>query len=119
MMGAPSIPGAGSFADTHPLTVTIETPAVVLLGIDVGSIGATVTTPFPVVNVADTDERWDLVKTDALPAFIDLLYNDPDAVAAAVATPVGERSEAYLAIDRLDDLLADLDVSVQWPTARR
>jgi hypothetical protein len=115
-LGSPSLPGTQSFADLEPAIITLTAPHLSMFGFDVGGVSATVTTPFPTVNVANADDRWDLVTTDTLPAFIDLLTVDPDRVADLVATPVGERSEAYRAIDRLDDLVAaiDLDVSTRW-----
>jgi len=103
VVGEASIPGAGTFADYNPLSITVETPGP--QGVDIpftdisvdnplqGSV--TVTTPLPDGNIADTGQRWDYITADTLPAYQELLANDPGRVQEILGTDVSERIEEY------------------------
>ena len=65
----------------------------------------TVTTPLPAGNVANFDDRWALIEKDTLPAYEHLTR---DQVLQQLQTPVGERSDAYLLRNRIDDIASDL-----------
>jgi uncharacterized protein YukE len=126
VVGEASIPGAGTFADYDPLSVTMETPG--LPGVDIPFTGVsidnplqgsvTVTTPLPDGNIADTVQRWDYITTDTLPAYQELLRNDPGQVRDILETDVTDRIAEYRLTntDRLgriaDDLATNWDVDV-------
>jgi uncharacterized protein YukE len=126
VVGEASIPGAGTFADYNPLSVSVETPGI--QGVDIpftdvsidnplqGSV--TVTTPLPDGNIADTGQRWDYITADTLPAYQELLRNDPDQVREILGSDVSDRIAEYRLtnVDRLgriaDDLATNWDVDV-------
>jgi uncharacterized protein YukE len=126
VVGEASIPGAGTFADYSPLSVTVETPGP--QGVDIPFTGVsidnplqgsvTVTTPLPDGNIADTGQRWDYITADTLPAYQELLANDPGQVRDILETDVSDRIAEYRLTnpDRLgriaDDLATNWDVDV-------
>jgi uncharacterized protein YukE len=126
VVGEASIPGAGTFADYDPLSVTVETPGP--QGVDIPFTGVsidnplqgsvTVTTPLPDGNIADVGQRWDYITTDTLPAYQELLRNDPGQVRDILGTDVSDRIAEYRLTntDRLgriaDDLATNWDVDV-------
>ncbi|MCF4121022.1 WXG100 family type VII secretion target [Antribacter sp. KLBMP9083] len=126
VVGEASIPGAGTFGEYNPLSVTVETPGpesvdIPFTGLSVdnpvqGSV--TIDTPLPDGNIADTGQRWDYIKADTLPAYQDLLANDPGRVQEILQTDVSDRIEEYRLTnpDRLgriaDDLATNWDVDV-------
>jgi hypothetical protein len=65
-----------------------------------------ITTPLPNGNIAFFDDRWALIQEDTLPAYLDLIHNDPDAAAAIVGSSVDDRIDDY----RLDvgEVIQDL-----------
>jgi hypothetical protein len=129
-IGAPSIPGAGTFADTFPITIARETPgprrldtAESLFGIDVPSVSTdnplqfevVVTTPFPDGNIADRYDRWRLIEADTLPAYQQLLTDDPERARDIVTSPISERITEERLHRRLHDIagqLLDWDIEV-------
>jgi hypothetical protein len=54
-----------------------------------------VTTPLPDGNIADTGQRWDYITADTLPAYQELLANEPGRVQEILGTDVSERIEEY------------------------
>lgn len=75
-----------------------------------------VTTPLPVGNISDFDTRWDLIDNDTLPAYQQLLAEDPQQVRDMLTAPVGDRIEAARLSNNIDDILArlsDWDVDVE------
>ena len=127
VVGQPSVPGAKSFAEVFPLRVgadigigpddlSVHTPdRVPFTDIKIPQVGysgdnpvrgtVTVTTPLPAGNVANFDDRWALIEKDTLPAYEHLTR---DQVLQQLQTPVGERSDAYLLRNRIDDIASDL-----------
>jgi len=103
VVGEASIPGAGTFAEYDPLSVTVETPGPERVGIPFTGISAdnplqgsvTVTTPLPDGNIADTGQRWDYITADTLPAYQELLANDPGRVEEILRTDVSDRIGEY------------------------
>jgi hypothetical protein len=129
LVGDPSVPGAQSFPEVFPLdvTLTVDNAAddipFIGGGIDVvtpDSASATITTPLPDGNIASFDDRWALIEQDTLPAFQELLSNDPELARELAKMSVEDRIEAVRLDDRIDDiavhLLTSWDVSmdVDW-----
>jgi len=108
-VGEPSIPGAQSFADYKPLWLTQETPGpenVPFFGWDNPFQGEVkVRTPLPDGNIAHFDDRWDYITNDTLPAYQELLREDPDRARAIIGSDVGERIDDYRIYHRLDSIL--------------
>jgi hypothetical protein len=118
--GSPSIPGARSYPDVFPATITQGSPGlrrVPLVGWDNPlQVTVEIETPFPAGNISVYEQRWDLIEQDTLPAFRDLLERDPARVQELLEQPVGERIEDYRLATRWPDLvaqLADWDVEVR------
>lgn len=126
VVGEASIPGAGTFADYDPLSITAETPGPENVGIPFTDVSfdnptqgsVTVTTPLPDGNIADTPQRWDYIVADTLPAYQELLARDPGRVEDILQTDVSDRITEYRLTnpDRLsrivDDLATNWDVDV-------
>ncbi len=139
-VGAPSVPGARSYAEVFPATIEVSqyvgTPQKVpeppgfgwLPDVPLPHVGAEgtifVETPLPDGNISRFDGRWALIEADTLPVYVDLAANHPDRVLDVLATPVGERADEFTFGNRLDDLLhdavtnwdvgVDLDLVVDW-----
>lgn len=122
-VGEPSIPGAAGFADFRPLHIEVETPGPErigtpdsILGVNVPSISVDnptqvsvdVKTPFADGNIADFDDRWDLIERDTLPAFQEYLAEHPEAARDRIAADVGDQIEKYRIYRRVDDILLQL-----------
>jgi hypothetical protein len=78
--------------------------------------GLDVTTPLPVGNISDFDTRWDLIDNDTLPAYQQLLAEDPQQVRDMLTAPAGDRIDAARLSNNIDDILArlsDWDVDVE------
>ncbi|MBB5874074.1 hypothetical protein F4553_007508 [Allocatelliglobosispora scoriae] len=107
-IGEPSIPGAHGFGEYRPFEFTQETPGPDRIPFTPwdnplqGSV--TVTTPFPDGNLANFNDRWDYITHDTLPAFQDLLRNDPDQARAIISSDVVDRTEDNRIYNRLDTL---------------
>lgn len=125
LVGEASIPGAQTYAQYDPLTVTVETPGPEQLGIpftpfsvDNPVQGEIVTaTPLPGGNIADTGDRWAYVTADTLPAYQELLATDPDRAAQIVGTDVSDRIDEYRLtnpdrLGRIVERLTEWDVEV-------
>lgn len=115
-IGAPSIPGAVTYAEIDPLQVRVPTPGPRNLGIPFtpwqtdnplqGDV--VVDTPLAAGNVAQFEDRWRLIEEDTLPAYQRLLAEDPDLVEALLRADVGTRVDDYRLTSRVDDILHDL-----------
>ncbi len=139
-VGAPSVPGARTYAEVFPATLEMSqyvgTPRHVpeppglgwLPDVPLPHVGAEgtifVETPLPDGNIANFDDRWALIEADTLPVYVDLAANHPDAILRVLETPIGERAEDYTFVNRLDDLIddavtnwgvgLDLDLVIGW-----
>ena len=117
-VGEPSIPGAKSFAEYKPLTVTVETPGperIPFTPWDNPLQGEVkVKTPLPDGNIAHFDDRWDYISKDTLPAYQKLLAEDPGRAKDIIGSDVGGRIDEYRLQNRADDLakkfITDWDV---------
>lgn len=122
-IGAPSIPGAQGYPDVFPLTVQTETPGPDRIGTPRSIFGheiphvsvdnpaqgtVTVATPFPDGNIARFDDRWALIANDTLPAFQQLLADDPERARELIAADVGDRIDDYRLQHRIDDIIEQL-----------
>lgn len=122
LIGEASIPGTQTFAEVNPLTITTETPGtqnIPFTSWDNPLQGEIVTTtPLPDGNIADTPQRWDYIQSDTLPAYQDLLANDPGRVEEILRTDVSERIDEYRLtnpsrLERILDRLGDGDIDVK------
>ncbi len=130
-IGAPGIPGAHTLGQYDPLTFSgrVEAPGVDVPGWDppgpgsfpgistprpYGELG--VETPLPAGNISDFETRWDLIENDTLPAFQELLAEDPELVRDILNGSVENRIDDARLHNNIDDLLkrlADWDVRVE------
>lgn len=98
LAGEPSIPGAKSFPEVFPYQFTIESPGpenIPFTGLDNPTQFSTeFTTNLPDGNIADADQRWALISKDTLPAYQDLLKNDPELAREIIASDFTDRTEA-------------------------
>ncbi len=116
-IGAPSIPGAQSFAEVFPVTVDVGfevgTPHSVL-GVSVPHVSAgtqtTVSTPLPNGNIANFEQRWALIEADTLPVYTNLAENQQARVIQILNVPIADRAKAFHALDQLDDVITNWDV---------
>ncbi len=90
LAGTPSVPGAHSYPERYPLTVDAWLPRV--------SVSAR--TPLADGNIAIFTDRWKLIDTDTLPAYLALLRDHPDRARALVATPLPQRVTGYRLLAR-------------------
>ena len=70
-------------------------------------VGGSVTlaTPLPDGNLARFDDRWALIEGDTLPAYTDLVINDPGRIEEILAVPVGDRASEHTIGERIDDVV--------------
>lgn len=103
-IGAPGIPGAQSLGEYDPLT----------FGVSVDPWGpgphgsVEVETPLPDGNISNADTRWDLIENDTLPAFQELIENDPERVEEILSGDVAERINDARLHNNIDDLVGRL-----------
>ncbi|MGN6239514.1 MAG: WXG100 family type VII secretion target [Cellulosimicrobium cellulans] len=125
LVGEPSIPGAGTYAQYDPFTVSVETPGPENIGIPFTGISfdnpvqgtVTVETPLPGGNIADQATRWEYISNDTLPAYQQLVTQHPDQAAQIIGTDVSDRIDDYrltnpARIGRILDRLTEWDVDV-------
>jgi hypothetical protein len=114
--GAASISGTETPGEYSPLAVGGEVRLPGPLPFTHETVGVQVSTPLPDFNIANQGSRWDYISHDTLPAYQQLLRDDPEQARATIASPVSDR----LAEQRLshrwpqlaEDLLTDWDVDV-------
>lgn len=121
-IGGPSIPGARSLAEVDPLSVHIDPTPDGPWGIPnpIPSLEADIDTPLPAGNIADFETRWELITSDTLPRYQELLATDPELARQLIAADVGGRIDEYRLQNRIDDIVWDLatnwdiDLSAGW-----
>jgi hypothetical protein len=96
LAGTPSVPGARSYPERYPLTVDAWLPR----------IAVSARTPLADGNIAIFTDRWKLIDTDTLPAYLTLLRDHPDRARALVATPLPQRMTRYRLLVRGSQLAA-------------
>jgi len=124
LIGQATIPGTHFYGEVFPLGATIETPGPEHLGTPSSVFGVpvphvsvdnplqgtvTIETPLPDGNISDRVDRWNLITHDTLPAYQDLLANDPERARAIIATPVDQRIDASRLEHRIDDIAGQID----------
>ncbi|KQT92081.1 hypothetical protein ASG49_08925 [Marmoricola sp. Leaf446] len=114
LVGAPSIPGAQGYADVFPEVIDLKTPGQVgpfhVPQADLGDV----VTPLPDGNIADRYDRWDLITQDTLPAYQELLHDDPDRLRELVGSDFDGRVDDYRLIGRTPGILSDLATDWQY-----
>lgn len=104
LVGQPSIPGTHTLGEVDdPIHVEIDTAPLIP-----GVQGGEVTINIPRSNIADFDTRWGLIEDDTMPAYLDLLKNDPDAVEDILNQDVRERIDEMRLSERWPDILDSL-----------
>lgn len=128
MIGAPSIERAdgtmaNGYPDAFPLILEVETPGPESLGTPGSLFGqeiphvsfdnptqgrVSVQTPLPDGNIANFEDRWALIEEDTLPAYQDLLGNNPERAREIVESDVSDRIEKYRIYRRVDDIVGQM-----------
>lgn len=96
-VGAPSIPGAHTFPEVFPKTV--DAP---------GPLPGRFVTPFPDGNISYSDQRWALITKDTLPAYQELLAEDPDRARSIIGSNFADRMDEQRLSNRWDDIMKQL-----------
>ncbi|MBF6134767.1 WXG100 family type VII secretion target [Nocardia otitidiscaviarum] len=96
-VGAPSIPGAQSFPEVFPKMV--DAP---------GPIPGKIVTPFPDGNISYSDQRWELITRDTLPAYQHLLTEDPARARQIISSDFATRMDEQRLSNRWDDIMGQL-----------
>lgn len=102
--GAPSIPGAHGYADVFPEVVDLghspdHVGPVPIPSVDYGDV----VTPLPDGNIADAQQRWDLIEQDTLPAY-QRLAEDPNQLRQLVTDDFDARVDDQRMVHKIDDL---------------
>jgi hypothetical protein len=63
-------------------------------------------TPLADGNIAIFEDRWRLIETDTLPAYLALIRDQPDKACEIVSTPMARRARAYRVLARAGQLVA-------------
>ena len=71
-------------------------------------------TPLPDGNIADRYDRWDLITQDTLPAYQELLAEDPDRLRELVGSDFDGRVDDYRLLERAPGILFDLATDWQY-----
>ena len=99
LAGEPSIPGARSYPEVFPYTFSVESPGTQNIPFtnwdNPTQFRTDFTTGFPDGNIANADQRWELIRQDTLPAYQDLLATDPDRAAQIIGSDFDDRVEQY------------------------
>ncbi len=109
LAGEPSIPGARSYAEVFPYTFSVESPGpqnVPFTNWDNPTQFRTdFTTGFPDGNIANADQRWELIRQDTLPAYQDLLASDPDRAAQIIGSDFDTRVDQYRPTNNIPQIM--------------
>lgn len=109
LAGEPSIPGARSYAGVFPYTFSVESPGpqnVPFTNWDNPTQFRTdFTTGFPDGNIANADQRWELIRQDTLPAYQDLLASDPDRAAQIIGSDFDSRVDQYRPTNNIPQIM--------------
>ena len=99
LAGEPSIPGAKSYPEVFPYKFSVESPGPENIPFtswdNPAQFRTDFTTGFPDGNIADAGQRWALIKQDTLPAYQDLLANNPQQARDIIASDFNDRVEQY------------------------
>lgn len=117
-VGQPSIPGANTLAEVDPYEVEIKAtdaipvPGGGIFGDLIDEVAPVprveIGTPLPDGNIADFETRWNLIEADTLPAYQELLREDPDQAREIIGSDVHDRIEDERLSQRWDDIVREL-----------
>jgi hypothetical protein len=96
LAGAPSVPRAQSFPQRYPLRVGTRLPPIAI----------SARTPLADGNIALFADRWKLIDTDTLPAYLAFIRDHPGQARAMVAKPLSQRVTRYRLLARAGQLAA-------------
>ncbi|MBB4854390.1 hypothetical protein HNP40_001777 [Mycobacteroides chelonae] len=96
MLGAPSIPGAHSYAEIFPETFKFD---------PWGPGSIEVKTPFPDGNISHADQRWKLISQDTLPVYQSLLRDNPDLARQIIESNFNQRMDNQRIGNQIDDIV--------------
>jgi hypothetical protein len=99
LAGAPSLPGAKSFAEVFPLLFRLPLASGAPLAI---------ATPLAAGNIAIFGDRWSLIETDTLPDYLRLIQQGRDQANALIATPIAQRVGKFRLLARVGQLARNL-----------
>lgn len=109
LAGEPSIPGARSYPEVFPYTFSVESPGpenVPFTNWDNPTQFRTdFTTGFPDGNIANADQRWELIRQDTLPAYQDLLATNPDRAAQIIGSDFDGRVDQYRPTNNIPQIM--------------
>ncbi|WP_228515871.1 WXG100 family type VII secretion target [Agreia pratensis] len=112
LAGEPSIPGALSYPEVFPYKFTIESPGtenIPFTNVDNPlQFSTEFTTNFPDGNIADADQRWALISKDTLPAYQELLRDNPDLAREIIASDFNDRTDAARPTSNIPEILQRL-----------
>ncbi|MCZ4553222.1 hypothetical protein [Gordonia rubripertincta] len=110
-VGTPSIPGAHAYPELYPEETSHPSGRYIP-----GEI--IVETPFPEGNIADKHERWRLITEDTLPAYQELLAENPDEARRIVGSDFDARIDDQRLSNQfgnvLGRLIQDWEVKYRW-----
>ncbi|HSU46792.1 MAG TPA: WXG100 family type VII secretion target [Arthrobacter sp.] len=99
LAGEPSIPGARSYPEVFPYSFSVESPGPHNIPFtswdNPAQFRTDFTTGFPDGNIANADQRWQLIKQDTLPAYQHLLGADPARAAQIIGSDFDSRVDQY------------------------
>jgi len=96
LTGAPSVPQARPYPQQYPLRMQARMPRFMI----------SARTPLAAGNIAIFADRWRLIETDTLPAYLAFIRNHPDKALELVSRPVSRRARAYRLLRRARQLVA-------------
>lgn len=107
-------PEAQALGEVDPLEFDVPVLAPPF-GTKIGDIE--VESPLPDGNLADFETRWGLIEDDTLPAYMELVNENPDEARDIIGSDVHERIEDNRIVDRIPDIVerhSDWEVRWDW-----
>jgi hypothetical protein len=95
LIGTPSVPHALSYPRRYPLRVDTRLPQVAISTL----------TPLADGNIAVFADRWKLIEADTLPAYLNVLRNEPERAYCILRKSLKERAKSYRLRDRAGQLV--------------
>lgn len=95
LLGAPSVPHAVSYPQEYPLRVDTRLP----------QIAISTRTPLADGNIAIFADRWKLIEANTLPAYLEVLRNEPEQACGILHESLQERAKSYRLRDRAGQLV--------------
>ncbi|KSU70785.1 hypothetical protein GA0061083_3758 [Pseudarthrobacter enclensis] len=109
LAGEPSIPGARSYPEVFPYTFSVESPGPQNVPFtnweNPTQFRTDFTTGFPDGNIANADQRWELIRQDTLPAYQNLLATDPDRAARIIGSNFDDRVDQYRPTNNIPQIM--------------